>query len=348
MSQTTSIMTPFTNIGGEVSRYGGKNRMLKQWYEGKCFQPNTKHLGFALNKRELGVNAHEIYSQFSVTNPDDVFENGAGRSSMNTSQMEQEVMDALKNNEFLPQVTFETFLKKKMNRGKRTLFLNKAPNENAREYMKEYMQVAQMKAQVKAEQKLQDLEEERFENERVRDQIHELNEIEIEKKVAMQEQHRENVKQGIEEKRMYQKLQKDYDKAYGFNDFPYTHGDDVERAQEHATLEWRKELVEDLQKKGKVKPSKTVKENEDDNELGGDLRQAPNEEELNTKATTLAEAKQNDNMLNLQTKSLVLRNQVKKDKIDFKNDKQEALYNRFIQETPFYAKKHKAVLARPQ
>ena len=54
------------------------------------------------------------------------------------------------------------------------------------------------------------------------------------------------------------------------------------------------------------------------------------------------------NMLNLQTKSLVLRNQVKKDKIDFKNDKQEALYNRFIQETPFYAKKHKAVLARPQ
>ena len=53
--------------------------------------------------------------------------------------------------------------------------------------MKEYMQVAQMKAQVKAEQKLQDLEEERFENERVRDQIHELNEIEIEKKIAMQE-----------------------------------------------------------------------------------------------------------------------------------------------------------------
>ena len=46
----------------------------------------------------------------------------------------------------------------------------------------------------------------------------------------MQEQHRENVKQGIAEKRMYEKLQRDYDKAYGFNDFPYTHGDDVERA----------------------------------------------------------------------------------------------------------------------
>ena len=38
---------------------------------------------------------------------------------------------------------------------------------------------------------------------RVRDQIDELNDIEIEKKAAMQEQHRENVKQGIAEKRMY-------------------------------------------------------------------------------------------------------------------------------------------------
>ena len=139
MSQTTSIMTPFTNIGGEVSRYGGKNRLLRHWYEGKVFNPNSKHTGYALNKRDLNVNTNEIYSQFSVTNPDDTFESGQGRSSMNTSQVEQEVINALKNNEFLPEVTFETFLKRKMNRGKRTLFLNKAPNENAREYMKEYM-----------------------------------------------------------------------------------------------------------------------------------------------------------------------------------------------------------------
>ena len=142
MSQTTSIMTPFTNIGGEVSRYGGKNRLLRHWYEGKVFNPNSKHTGYALNKRDLNVNTNEIYSQFSVTNPDDTFESGQGRSSMNTSQVEQEVINALKNNEFLPEVTFETFLKRKMNRGKRTLFLNKAPNENAREYMKEYMQQA--------------------------------------------------------------------------------------------------------------------------------------------------------------------------------------------------------------
>lgn len=36
-SNHTSVMTPYTNIGGEMSRYGGKNRTLKQWYEGKAF-----------------------------------------------------------------------------------------------------------------------------------------------------------------------------------------------------------------------------------------------------------------------------------------------------------------------
>ena len=65
------------------------------------------------------------------------------------------------------------------------------------------MQQAQAKAQAKAEQRVNDLEEERLENERVREQIDELNEIEIEKKAAMQEQHRENVKQGMEERRMF-------------------------------------------------------------------------------------------------------------------------------------------------
>lgn len=52
-------------------------------------------------------------------------------------------------------------------------------------------------------------------------------------------------------------------------------------------------------------------------------------------------------MINMTTGSTVLKNQLKKDKVDFKNEKQEALFNSFIQETPFYAKKHQAVLARP-
>jgi len=61
-SNNTSVMTPYTNIGGEASRYGGKNRTMKQWYEGKVFQPGAKAQGFALNKRELGMSQNEIYS----------------------------------------------------------------------------------------------------------------------------------------------------------------------------------------------------------------------------------------------------------------------------------------------
>ena len=69
--------------------------------------------------------------------------------------------------------------------------------------------------------------------------MEELNEIEIEKKLSLQEQHRENIKAGVAEKQMYQEMQKNYDKAFGFNDFPYTHGDELEKAQESMTKQWR-------------------------------------------------------------------------------------------------------------
>lgn len=48
-----------------------------------------------------------------------------------------------------------------------------------------------------------------------------------------------------------------------------------------------------------MKASKTVKENQDDHEMVGALKEAPNEAELQAKASSLTEAKQNDNMLNL-------------------------------------------------
>jgi len=39
-----------------------------------------------------------------------------------------DIITALKQNEFLPKITFENFLLKKTNKGKRTIFLNKEPN----------------------------------------------------------------------------------------------------------------------------------------------------------------------------------------------------------------------------
>jgi hypothetical protein len=51
-------------------------------------------------------------------------------------------MSSLKQNEYLPKVTFENFLNKKTKKGKRTIFMNKEPGEDAKSYMKEYMQQA--------------------------------------------------------------------------------------------------------------------------------------------------------------------------------------------------------------
>lgn len=52
---------------------------------------------------------------------------------------------------------------------------------------------------------------------------------------------------------MYSQIQRNFDKAFGFNSFPYTHGDDVEREQASATKKWREELVTELESKGAIK-----------------------------------------------------------------------------------------------
>lgn len=71
--------------------------------------------------------------------------------SSKMTQEDKSIYEALKNNEFLPKVTFEDFLSKKLGKGKRTLFLNKGTNDNARQFMKEYMQQSQAKQQAKTE-----------------------------------------------------------------------------------------------------------------------------------------------------------------------------------------------------
>ena len=47
-----------------------------------------------------------------MANPDDLFD-GARSQVMRQTQQEQEVLDRLKKNEFLPDVTFEKYLNKK-------------------------------------------------------------------------------------------------------------------------------------------------------------------------------------------------------------------------------------------
>lgn len=250
-----------------MSRYGGKNRTMKQWYEGKAFPHGARTSGFALNKRALGQSQDEIYSQFSA-------------DQIDRKSQDAEVLSSLKNNEFFPKVTFDSFLAKKLSKGKRTMFLNRETPENAREHMQEYMAQSKDNAEARAMQRIVDLDEERKENQILAEQVQELNEILHDKKVSEQEQNREHIKQGIAEKAMYSQIQKNFDKQFGFNAFPYTHGDNVEKAQGEATRKWREELVEELEKK---KEAKTAK--------GSPRSKMDKEAELLDKAYTLTEAK---------------------------------------------------------
>ena len=81
-------------------------------------------------------------------------------------------------------------------------------------------------------------------------------------------------------------MQRNYDKAFGFNTFPYTHGDDVERAQEDATKKWREELVEELEKRKADRVAKRGTSSSQQIELA--------EGELREKARTMVEAKENE------------------------------------------------------
>lgn len=106
---------------------------------------------------------------------------------MNESRADDEVLESLKNNEYLPKLTFEDFLAKKLGKGKRTLFVKRGPSENARAFMKEYMEESQARATAAAERRVHRIEEERLENLKHLELAEELHEIEIEKKAAMQE-----------------------------------------------------------------------------------------------------------------------------------------------------------------
>ena len=106
------------------------------------------------------------------------------RSGSQMTAEDRSVLESLKKNEFLPKVTFDDFLSKKLGKGKRTLFVNKGTSENARQFMKEYMQQAQAKAQAAAESRVIQIEEERNENARHKEQELELREIEQDKKAS--------------------------------------------------------------------------------------------------------------------------------------------------------------------
>ena len=102
-----SVRTPFTNVNGgkEESRYGGKNKILRGWYDSKQFK-GVNNQGFALNKINQ---SNDIYSQFSCKQSVrkgfqtiDPREGTPGTSYSVLSDTNSITLESLRQNEFFP------------------------------------------------------------------------------------------------------------------------------------------------------------------------------------------------------------------------------------------------------
>jgi len=92
-----SARTPFTKLGANKSTYGGRNKTVINWYA------NT-------------INDKDNYSMFSKKAPTMI------EKSIQEDK-DQDLMNSLKQNKFLPAETFEEFLDKvTRKKGKRTTF----------------------------------------------------------------------------------------------------------------------------------------------------------------------------------------------------------------------------------
>lgn len=122
------------------------------------------------------------------------------------------------------------------------MFLNRDPSEQARETMNEYMRIAEQKKQAKVQSRIEQLVEEKRESE-VNDQ--QLQDMRATEKEMRESAIKNNIKAYDEVKlqRDTQKqMDKEHEKKYGFNHFPFTHGEELEKARNEHKEAFRAEL----------------------------------------------------------------------------------------------------------
>ena len=86
----------------------------------------------------------------------------------------------------------------------------------------------------------------------IREQIDELREIEHERKLLMQQEMRDSVKQIQDERNVLKVLQKEHDRKFGFNSFPYTHGEAIEHAQANLRKQQKVEMQVEMERRKNI------------------------------------------------------------------------------------------------
>lgn len=94
---------------------------------------------------------------------------------------------------------------------------------------REYREQMEQNARKKVEQRVQVLCEQKEEAQNIREQITEIKEIEKERKMMMQQEMRDSVKQISDERKVMRDMQTAHDNNRGVETFPFTHGEAVEQ-----------------------------------------------------------------------------------------------------------------------
>ena len=159
------------------------------------------------------------------------------------------------------------------------MFLNRDPSDQAKETMNEYMRIAQQKKQAQVQGRIEQLAEEKRETKANDQQMEDMRATEKEMRLS---QIQNNIKAYDQVKRQrdtQKQMEKEHDKKYGFNHFPFTHGEELEKARAEHKEAFRAEVramrqLKEAQEQADMesyKPPSTLPEDDDKSGIANPL-----------------------------------------------------------------------------
>lgn len=225
--------------------------------------------------------------------------------------------------------SYEAFLSKKYRIGKKTLFLNRDLTEEAKENMMEHMKIAEQKKLAKVQGRIEELAEQKREAELNSEQIKDMKTTELAMKKNLIKTNVEAIETVKAERNNTKNMQKQYDKQFGFNHFPFTHGEQLEKAQRECSEAYKAEMQ-----------AMRALKNAQEEEQGIYPSITPVSPGPSNKPPSEDGERSGINNPLVKTTQSADRPRAREGMGGFKNQKQEDFVAKLLQKTPFYANKH--------
>ena len=216
-------------------------------------------------------NKSDIYSQFSKATKHDKL----NRSELDSSA-QTDVLERMRQNEYLGGETFDTFVMRKMGMrpGKRMIFPKITQQEGQRELLGNYLVAIRDKEKFKLEEKRVRVEKERQLLEEVAKQFLEDNQTAQREDQNKKCKFKEDINQSKYQKEIQSLIEKQRE-IVGQDEgsrqhFPFTHGDHIERQREYMRGELKEELRAKYQQQYQGRAQSSVSQTRPSNGGGSD------------------------------------------------------------------------------